>query len=452
MSAPTTNAKMNKEKKESPLFVAICRGQADTARDLIAAGADVRVKAPSNFTALHWACINGLASLVEPLVTAGANPNALDYNGMTPLIAAMMNDRWKTFQHLINTCKKLNVALDLNKANIFGEAAVHYAATHGHLKYLKCLSENGANLNLKLPGAPSPLSLAKECRHPLIIKYLQQNGAQEIPDVKPNINAILGEFPPFIVKDTNLYHKDERMLQNHERAFGGALWGSHLECFYAPKKPKVYMAVEFNAHLKNSAFKDVRARKNGPTFTWFRGFISSVSDDHKEFKATLNINCDHQQYSEMNREWEATAIFYPYLNNPWILKSLVPLPSGGKTFKQLEQEGLADIALRGRRVPIISTPEEEKCAVLKGTQPEGDDFELVTEVDVTTDPKGVPVHMIQHYEGGRTVQINDPRIVRFLMQQMADQAVTFVNKPANEVFILRINANVVNLKDMLAPL
>ena len=58
----------------TPLVLALKRGNIEIAQALILAGADVNKPGFRGFTPLHWACILRLNSIIEQLLAAGANP------------------------------------------------------------------------------------------------------------------------------------------------------------------------------------------------------------------------------------------------------------------------------------------------------------------------------------------------------------------------------------------
>lgn len=78
----------------TPLFVALRRGHAGLARYLIESGASVSGRDPrTQMTALHFAAGGGDLSLVQLLLSAGADPNAAYNDSNTPLhIAAAASD------------------------------------------------------------------------------------------------------------------------------------------------------------------------------------------------------------------------------------------------------------------------------------------------------------------------------------------------------------------------
>eukprot|EP00967_Tisochrysis_lutea_P110043 scaffold171686_cov30-Tisochrysis_lutea.AAC.3 len=74
---------------ESALHVAGIRGDIATVRLLLDGGADVNARTPPgitlSMTPLHWAIYHGHTPMVEMLLTAGADPSAIDEHGKTPL-------------------------------------------------------------------------------------------------------------------------------------------------------------------------------------------------------------------------------------------------------------------------------------------------------------------------------------------------------------------------------
>lgn len=73
------------------LYHAVITGQGEVARLLVECGSDVQAGEGGN-TALHGAARAGQTAMVEWLLAQGANPNALDYEGKTPLTVALEAD------------------------------------------------------------------------------------------------------------------------------------------------------------------------------------------------------------------------------------------------------------------------------------------------------------------------------------------------------------------------
>jgi ankyrin repeat protein len=76
----------------SPLFQAAAMGDAAIVRALLARGANVHEKDDDNMTALHWAVVAHHTDAVKALLTGGADVNAVDRFGYTPLLYAATID------------------------------------------------------------------------------------------------------------------------------------------------------------------------------------------------------------------------------------------------------------------------------------------------------------------------------------------------------------------------
>jgi ankyrin repeat protein len=77
---------------------------------------------------------------VKLLIEEGANVNARDYSGQTPL---------------------------------------HFAAVYGRMASTELLIENGANVNAKDHNGDTPLAIAVKIGHKEVVKFLRKHGAKE---------------------------------------------------------------------------------------------------------------------------------------------------------------------------------------------------------------------------------------------------------------------------------
>ncbi len=75
-----------------PLIAAVSIDNVATVKALLAGGADVRQKDPDSMTALHWAVVAHHPGVANALMEAGADVNALDRFGYTPLLYAATID------------------------------------------------------------------------------------------------------------------------------------------------------------------------------------------------------------------------------------------------------------------------------------------------------------------------------------------------------------------------
>ena len=63
---------------------------------MVKLGADVNFRDFQGFTALHYACMYGWSTVIESLIIAGADINAVTFSCFTPLMVRMRKKEvWK---------------------------------------------------------------------------------------------------------------------------------------------------------------------------------------------------------------------------------------------------------------------------------------------------------------------------------------------------------------------
>ena len=134
-------------------------GDVETIAYLIDKGADVHGRHyETDQTCLHLAAASGQASAVQLLVQRlGANPLALDRNGVSPFTTACVAG--DTAGHLavleyLLSLKKLGCPIDINQPDgtAEGRTSLGWANKEGHTAVAEWLARNGAVLEFNPPG------------------------------------------------------------------------------------------------------------------------------------------------------------------------------------------------------------------------------------------------------------------------------------------------------------
>ena len=175
------------------LLLGAWSGDKEKVRIAILNKADINYVSPDSVTALHYACASNSLSIVQMLISCGANPNSADINGLTPLHVAAEIGADSIGELLI-----LNGAV-LDKVNKDGYTPLMVAVSNGNYVFCDLCLFYGSDLNIKSKGLSSVCHLAVIGKNPYLLQML-------INKAEVNSCNILGRTPldlAVILNDTN---------------------------------------------------------------------------------------------------------------------------------------------------------------------------------------------------------------------------------------------------------
>jgi len=181
---------------DSQLLLAVSQSHTEVVKTLIESGADVKQTAPfSAWTALHSSSLQADTGTTQLLLGKGADPNALDGLGRTPLhIAAHASS-----PDIVSIL--LAAGADPARIDSLGNSALHYAAASGSLAVTKAL------VDAHCPQSPNkvgktPQDLASEFAHADVQAILQPSVLD--PEGYGEVVRLLADGPgPKLIADAH---------------------------------------------------------------------------------------------------------------------------------------------------------------------------------------------------------------------------------------------------------
>jgi serine/threonine protein kinase len=122
---------------------------------------------------IHSAVRRGDTAAVERFINQGADINAEDSYGGTPLHAAAMAGSQPMTDYLISKGAEVNAEDD------YGGTPLHRAARQGHRGVAEFLISKGADIEIKDKSGWTPLRFAAAAGHRDIVELLKHHGAKE---------------------------------------------------------------------------------------------------------------------------------------------------------------------------------------------------------------------------------------------------------------------------------
>ncbi|MGD2095837.1 MAG: ankyrin repeat domain-containing protein [Phycisphaerales bacterium] len=122
---------------------------------------------------LRQAVVWGNADQVRSLLSDGADINARDRIGGTPLHAAVQNRHLELIELLIDE------GADINAKNNTGQTPLHLAVDYSQQDIAELLIEKGADINITTNRRENALTMARRRRNSEMEQFLLQHGAEE---------------------------------------------------------------------------------------------------------------------------------------------------------------------------------------------------------------------------------------------------------------------------------
>jgi hemoglobin len=138
----------------------------------------------ASHTLLHAAAAAGCDRAVRTLLNAGADPNATDGGGHTPLYSVANECQGPGGADVVRTLVGHGASIDA-AGGVQRCTALHMAARRGNLEVAKALLDSGANIDAQDKRGETPLKRALNCRKTKLAEFLIANGARAVGLLRP---------------------------------------------------------------------------------------------------------------------------------------------------------------------------------------------------------------------------------------------------------------------------
>ena len=160
----------------APWTLAVTNKNKETLKVLFAKH-DVNVNDKKGKTPLHWVCRCGFSAGMELLISLGANINAQDTEGITPLMDSMAMRQGQMAETLIDWP---DTRLDLDATDHNGKTSLHWACRTGLQQCVWLLITRGANCNVMDSDGLTPFLEAVAIRHGDVVAMLIQSSNMNV--------------------------------------------------------------------------------------------------------------------------------------------------------------------------------------------------------------------------------------------------------------------------------
>jgi len=160
---------------ETPIFQAVAMGMANIVELLINAGADVNAVDDLGGTPIFYAATMGLADIVELLINAGADVNAVNKMGITPI--EQINLPQNTFDILLSA-GACTASGDIPSYPELAVPPLIMAIIVNQADQVRMVVERGDDLEWRNPHGETPLFFAVAFGNPELVRLLLELGAE----------------------------------------------------------------------------------------------------------------------------------------------------------------------------------------------------------------------------------------------------------------------------------
>nr|XP_022289771.1 transient receptor potential cation channel subfamily A member 1 homolog isoform X2 [Crassostrea virginica] len=172
----------------TPLHIAAAFNHKDVVEFLIERKAPLEKRDRDNYTPLLMAAYSGHAESLDTLLKKGADYEAVDKNDKTAVYLAAEEDKLEALKTML---AYPDVRRLVDVGDRYDNHPLHIAAQEGYLSIVKCLIENGADLDCKNEEEQTPLHLAAKHGRTNVVREMVIRDHSAVNDEDEDSNTAL---------------------------------------------------------------------------------------------------------------------------------------------------------------------------------------------------------------------------------------------------------------------